>query len=77
MGSLGHKRSYKRGLFLVLIGCIIGGLLFGTLSFTLATLQETSDCTAQPRPDCPIPEKKPIPCPKQNSKPPCSLNAAK
>lgn len=73
MGSLG----YKRGLLIVLIGCIIVGLLFGALSFTLATLQETSDCPAQPRPECPTHEKKPIPCPKQNSKPPCSLNAAK
>jgi hypothetical protein len=77
MGSLGHKRSYKHGLFLVVIGCIIGGLLFGTLSLTRAMLQETSDCTAQPRPDCIISEKKPIPCPKQKSRPLCPLNAAK
>ena len=77
MGSLGHKRSYKRGLILVVIGCIIGGLLFGAFSLTLATLQETSDCPKGHRPDCPIAEKKPIPCPKQNSPPPCSLNAAK
>jgi hypothetical protein len=77
MGSLGHKRSYKHGLFLVVIGCIIGGLLFGAFSLTLATLQETSDCPKQHRPDCPIPEKKPIPCPKQKSRPLCPLNAAK
>ena len=77
MGSLGHKHSYKRGLLLVLIGCIIGGLLFVALNFTLATLQETSDCTALPRPDCVVPEKQPIPCPAQKSKPSCSLNAAK
>ena len=77
MGSLGHKHSYKRGLILVVIGCIIGGLLFGALSFTLATLQETSDCTERPRPDCVISEKQPIPCPKQKSKPHCWLKIAK
>ena len=77
MGSLRHKRSYKRGLFIVLIGCIMGGLLFGTLSFTKTMLQGTSDCTAQPRPDCVVPEKKPIPCPKQKNRPPCPLNVAK
>ncbi len=67
MVSLLHKHSFKRGLFLVLIGCIIGGLLFGALSFTLATLQETSDCPAQPRPKCPIYEKQPNPCPEQKT----------
>ena len=77
MGSLLHIHSYKRGLILVVIGCILGGLLFGALSLTRATLQETSDCTAQPRPDCVVPEKQPIPCPAQKSKPLCSLNAAK
>ncbi len=77
MESLLHKRSYKRGLILVVIACLIGGLLFGTLSLTRAMLQETSDCTAQPRPECPINEKKPIPCPEQKSRPQCPLNAAK
>ena len=77
MESLGHGRRYKHGLLIVLIGCIIAGLLFGVLSFTLATLQETSDCPKQHRPDCVVPEKQPIPCPAQKSKPPCSLNAAK
>jgi hypothetical protein len=77
MGSLGHKRSYRRGLFLVIIGSIIGGLLFGAFSLTLATLQETSDCPAQPRPECPIHEKQPNPCPAQKSKPHCWLEAAK
>ncbi|MCE2401712.1 hypothetical protein J4G08_12615 [Candidatus Poribacteria bacterium] len=77
MGSLLHIHSYKRGLIFVVTGCILSGLLFGTLSFTRATLQETSDCTESPRPDCLITEKQPIPCPKQKSKPHCSLEAVK
>ena len=77
MRYLGHKRSNKRRLVLVVIGCIIGGLLFVALSFTLATLQETSDCPAQPRPDCVVPEKQPIPCPAQKSTPHCWLEVAK
>lgn len=77
MGSLGHKRKYKRGLLLVLIGCIIGGLLIGTFSLTRATLQGPSDCPKQYLPDCPIHEKQPMPCPKQNSKPLCPLKTAK
>ena len=76
MESLLHRHKYKRGLLTVLIGCIIAGLLFGTLSLTLATLQGRSDCPKQHRPDCPIREKQPILCPKPKSKPPCSLNAA-
>ena len=77
MRSLEHKRSYERGFVLVVIGCILGGLLFGALSLTRATLQGTSDCTERPRPDCLITEKQPIPCPEQKSKPHCWLEAVR
>ncbi|RKU12984.1 hypothetical protein C6501_10085 [Candidatus Poribacteria bacterium] len=77
MGSLEYKHSYKRRLFLIVIACIIVGLLFGALSLTLATLEGTSDCPAQPRPECPIHEKQPIPCPAQKSKPHCWLEPVK
>ena len=69
--------EYKRGLFLVVFGSIVDKLLFIALNFTLTTLQETSDSTAQPRIGWIVPENQTNLHPEQKSKPPCTLNTAK
>lgn len=52
MKIFASKLRYRRGLFLFLMMCFIGGLLLGGIHLTRATQTETPDCMQQTRPDC-------------------------